>query len=112
MKFDDKSLDDIINIIRRVVREEVQKELSNIRAVTEKYRHVKVISPFKENDAEGNTISTPFATVQDMVTNEIIQKVPNKSGEILVQNDIVRIYETDGDFNSRYIGLNCGQWKG
>lgn len=111
MKFDSTSLDYIIDIIRRVVREELQKERRNINAVTEQYRHMKVISLFNETDSEGKITATLFATVQDMVTNEIIQKVPNKSGEILMQNDIVRIYETDGDFNNKYIGLNCGQGK-
>lgn len=111
MKFDSASLDNVIEIIRRVVREELQKELRNINTATEQYRHVKVISPFNEIDTEGKTTSTPFATVQDMVTNEIIQKVPNKSGEILLQGDIVRIYETNGGFHNKYIGLNCGQGK-
>lgn len=111
MKFDDKSLDYIIDIIRRVVREELQRERHNISAVTEQIKHVKVISVFDVKDADGNTTATEAATVQDMITDEIIQKVPNKSGEILVSGDIVRIYETDGDFNKIYIGLNCGQGK-
>lgn len=109
MNFDNKSLDCIIEIIRRVVREELQRERSNISSVTEQYRHVKVISVFNKTDSEGRVTATTSATVQDMSTNEIIQKVPNKSGEILIKNDIVRIYETNGDFNNIYIGLNCGQ---
>lgn len=111
MQFDNSSLDYIIEVIRRVVREELQKERNNINATTEQYRHVKVISVFEDRTPEGIIVTTPYATVQDMTTNEIIQKVPNKSGEILELGDIVRIYETEGIFHSVYIGLNCGQEK-
>lgn len=73
---------------------------------TELYCHTEDIAKDEKND-EGEVVSTILATVQDMTTKETIYDVANESGKILNKDDIVRLYETNGNFCNQYIGLKC-----
>lgn len=108
MRIDGDILDQLNNYIIRIVDDRIQKKLNIMRNSTETYRHVRVIDTKNETNSTGEVMSTLSATVQDMVTKEIIENVPNKSGDKLSVGDIVRIYETKGHFHKQYIGLNCG----
>lgn len=110
MQYSENTLDQFISLIRQVVREELQREKSNFYDSVETCRHVKVLEVNSElvNEETGET-KTVSATVQDMATKEIIEDVSNKSGEILSEGDIVRLYETNGNYHNRYIGMNFGK---
>lgn len=66
----------------------------------EEYQDVKVISVSDDNST---------ATVRDMVTNETFSDIPNRTGDILEVDNIVRIYKASGNYQSEYIGLNFGE---
>lgn len=101
--FSEDTLDVFNEHIRKIVRDEMQKILS--KRNIEEYKNVKVLS--REVASDSNTVIS--ATVIDMATGETIKNVPNESGKFLEDGDIVRLYETGGNYHSRYIGLNFGK---
>ena len=107
MNFDNDTMDCIIQLIRKIVQEELNKRQKINNECLETYRHVKVIETQNEKNKDGEIVSTTSATVQDMTTKEMVYKVVNESGKILKDGDIVRLYETNGNLCNQYIGLKC-----
>lgn len=107
MNFDNDTMDCIIQLVRKIVQEELNKQQKTNNEHLETYRHVKVIDTKNETNSSGEIISTISVAVQDMATKETLYKVPNESGKILEKGDIVRLYETNGSFCNQYIGLKC-----
>lgn len=102
MDINNETADGLVSLIRKIVREEIANAQRNSGKDVETFRHCLVKSVSK--DGEGNVVS---ADIKDLSTDEIIKSVPNKSGEVLDDGDTVRIYETNGNYNNRYIGLKC-----
>lgn len=110
MNIDGEVLDQFNDFIIQIIDERIQKALNKLKNSTETYRHVKVIDIQNETaSTETQKVNVISATVQDMTTKEIIENVPNKSGDVLTVGDIVRLYETNGNYHSQYIGLKCGK---
>ena len=101
----DETADSLIGLIRKIVREEVQTALKNTNADVETYRHC-VITDI-QTISNGDIRLVVSADVTVLGTGETMLSVPNKSGEDLSVGDTVRIYETSGNYNNRYIGLKC-----
>ena len=106
MNFNKETMENIIDLIRKIVQEELQKQQKSNSEHLETYRNVKVVAVTNETDGT-TVVATSSANVQDMATKETIYDVSNESGKILKEGDIVRLYETNGDFCNRYIGLKC-----
>lgn len=101
----DETVDSLIGLIRKIVREEVHTALKDANTDVETYRHCVVTDV--QIVSSGNVQSVVSADVTVLGTGETMSSVPNKSGEELSVGDTVRIYETSGNYNNRYIGLKC-----
>lgn len=101
MNIDDNILDYFNSYIVKVVREEMYKLFRNENI--EKYKNVKVTSV----DVDNNTV-----TAEDLSTGETFVGIPNRSGEKFDENsvgNVVRLYETNNEYQKYYIGLNFGK---
>ena len=104
-QIDEEILDAFNSYIVNIVQTEIKKALDKL--ALEIFRNVKVTSVISTGSGADTEVSC--ATVQDMATGEIIKDVPNESGKIIEVGDIVRLYETRGNYHNQYIGLNFGK---
>lgn len=100
-KINEEILDKFNAYIVSIAQAEVRKILEEMNL--EDFRNVKVIGVTSEGQGADTVIT--HATVEDMVTGETIKNVPNESGKLLEKGDIVRLYETRGNYHNQYIGL-------
>lgn len=110
MAIENGTADAFVALIRKIVREEIVNAQRNSGIDVETFRHCKVVDVNnKTANDNGKTVivETTSADIQDLGTGERHNAVPNKSGEILEAGDTVRVYETQGSYNKRYIGLKC-----
>lgn len=98
----EETLNVIQNYIINIVRDEVRKILASKNI--EEFDNFKIINVQKSEDGE----SVISATVQDMITGQATENIPNESGKNLDVGDIVRVYGTNSDNHNRYIGRNLG----
>lgn len=81
--------------LKKLIREEVKKELQNLNI--EQYEDLQVVS----YDAETNT-----CICKDMITRQEYSNIPNYSGENLQTGNIIRLYKNGQD---RFIGTRLKQ---
>lgn len=104
-QIDEKILDAFNSYIVSIVQTEVRKALDKLSLET--YRNVEVVSVVASGDKDNTEVTA--ATVRDMATGETINDVPNESGKAIQAGDIVRLYETRGNYHNQYIGLSFGK---
>lgn len=100
-KIDKDVADKMIELIRNIVREEISKYMNQSNQSLERFKHCIVVN-------DGGILKDDKGTVKDLGTGEIIKDVLNKSGDDIDNGSTVRVYETTGNYNNKYIGLNFG----
>ena len=92
--FTDETVVAFTNMIRSIINKEVRAILHELN--TEQFSDLRVVS------VSSDSLS---ADLEDMVTGEVYQDVPNHTGIRLHRKDIVRMYRSK---NGEYIGLTFG----